>query len=220
MTDRLEAVRLFAAQVKGTVPILGWIEGPLAQAVNLCGLDAFLTATLETPAFAAELMDWTLELEARFALGQVEAGADLIGIGDAAASLVSPEYYAAEVAPREKRIIDTIHQAGARVRLHICGDVRGKFRAMADTGADLIDIDFPQTLAQVRAEVGPDVCLAGNVHPVEVLYRGTPDMVRRAFEGCRSEAGERYILAAGCEIPAGTPEPNLRALFDFALQSR
>jgi uroporphyrinogen-III decarboxylase len=165
-------------------------------------------------------MDWTTELETRFALAQVDAGADMIGIGDAAASLVAPDYYATEVDPREKRIVDAIHRAGARVRLHICGDVHGKFRTMADTNADLIDIDFPQTLAEVRAHVGPDVCLAGNVHPVEILYRGTPDAVRQALQQCRDEAGERYILAAGCEIPPGTSDPNLRAMFDVALQSR
>ena len=30
MLDRLEAVRLFAEQVKGQVPIMGWVEGALA----------------------------------------------------------------------------------------------------------------------------------------------------------------------------------------------
>ena len=34
MTDRLEAIAAFRAQVGGEVPILGWVEGALAQAIE------------------------------------------------------------------------------------------------------------------------------------------------------------------------------------------
>jgi hypothetical protein len=40
---------------------------------------------------------------------------------------------------------------------------------------------------------------------------GTPAEVRAAFAECRRQAGPRYIVGAGCEIPAGTPDANLRA---------
>ena len=216
MTDRIEAVRRFSDEVGDEVPIQGWIEGPAAEAADLFGMEDFLMATLMDPDFAGELMDWVVEMETRFALAQVEAGAHLIGMGDAAASLLSPEYYREETAPRERRIVEAIHEAGAAVRLHICGSVEGKFEAMAGTGADILDIDFPQSIASVRKAVGPGVCLSGNVHPTEGVYRGTPEGVRAAFAACHEEAGERYILGAGCEIPPGTPEANLRAMFDYA----
>jgi uroporphyrinogen-III decarboxylase len=153
----------------------------------------------------------------QFALAQVAVGADMIGIGDAAASLVSPKFYAEHVAPREKALIKEIHAAGATARLHICGSVQGKFAALAGTGADIIDIDFPQSVADVRAAVGPDVCLTGNLHPVEVLVNGTPEDVRAACARCHAEAGSRYLLAAGCEIAPETPAANLAAFFDYAV---
>jgi len=215
MTDRVAAVEAFATAVKGRVPILGWIEGPLALAANLYGLNEFLIATRRDPAFAAALLDWCAALGERFALAQVAAGADLIGIGDAAASLVSPAYYEREVAPRERRLVVAIHAAGAAVRLHICGDLHGKFAAAAATGADLIDVDFPQTLAEVRAAVGPDVCLAGNLHPVEQVLHSDPERIRRDLATCHRQAGPRYVVAAGCEVPPGTPPANLRALVEY-----
>ena len=37
------------------------------------------------------LIDFVVEMEVAFGAAQVEAGADIIGVGDAAASLVGPE---------------------------------------------------------------------------------------------------------------------------------
>lgn len=217
MSDRLEAVRLFASRVKGHTPILGWVEGPLAEAVNLLGMDALLVATLEQPEFVAALMDWTTELATRFAKAQVAAGADIIGLGDAAASLVSPEYYAAEVAPRERAVIGAIHEAGAFARLHICGNVHGKFAAMDSTGADLIDIDYPQTLAEARrGGIRPAVCLCGNLHPVAQLRDAAPERVAADLAEAHRQAGEAFILAPGCEVPPDTPDAPLRAFFASA----
>lgn len=52
---------------------------------------------------------------------RVEAGADIIGIGDAVASLISADMYERLVMPHEKQIIEAVHGLGARVKLHICG---------------------------------------------------------------------------------------------------
>jgi MtaA/CmuA family methyltransferase len=216
MTDRLKAIELLTDAVKGQIPILGWVEGPIAAAVNLVTMSRFMIATKKQPAFVSELLDWTTELEIRFAQAQVQRGADMIGVGDAAASLISPKFYRDEIARREKRIVDAIHAAGATVRLHICGDIHGKFADMAATGADLIDVDAPQTIAEVRAVVGPDACLSGNMDPVRCILNGDPMTIRAATAECHGQAGERYILSAGCEIPPGTPAANVAALLDYA----
>lgn len=216
MTDRLAAIELFAQSVKGEIPILGWVEGPIAAAVNLVTMSRFMIATKKQPTFVSALLDWTTELEIRFARAQVRHGADMIGVGDAAASLISPKFYRDEVAPREKRIVDAIHAAGATARLHICGDICGKFVDMAATGADMIDVDAPQTIAEVRAAVGPDVCLSGNLDPVRCILNGTPDTIRAAAAECHQQAGAHYILGAGCEVPPGTPAANVAALFKYA----
>ncbi len=217
MSDRLSAVAAFANAVKHERVILGWVEGPLALAVNLYGMTPLMKAIRREPGFVIDLLDWSLGVGQQFALAQIAVGADMIGIGDAAASLVSPKFYAEHVAPRERTLVQQIHAAGATARLHICGSVQGKFAALAGTGADIIDIDFPQTIGDVRAAVGPDVCLAGNLHPVEVLVNGTPVDVRAACAQCHAEAGARYLLAAGCEIAPETPPANLAAFFDYAV---
>ena len=59
--------------------------------------------------------------------------------------------------------------------------------------------------------------LAGNLDPVRVMRDGTPEAIESALADCHRAAGSRYIVAAGCEIPAGTPEVNLRAMASYRL---
>lgn len=216
MTDRLEAIRLFAGQVKGQLPIMGWVEGPIAEAVDLFGMQEFMMATVEEPEFASALMDWTTEMEMRFALAQIAAGADIIGIGDAAASLVSPRFFQNEAAPRERKIVDAIHAAGAFARLHICGNVRGKTAAMDATGADLIDIDYLQTISEARESIRAKTCLCGNLNPVTQILGSTPEQIRADFAECYRQSGMAYVVAPGCEVPPETPDANISAMMKAA----
>jgi len=44
------------------------------------------------------------------------------------------------------------------------------------------------------------------------LKNGTPAEVIQAVQECRRQAGMRFIVGAGCEVPRGTPEDNIRAM--------
>ena len=215
MTDRVKACEEFSRQAKGQVPILGWIEGPLAQAADLHGMNELLADVAAEPEFVTAIMDFAVEMEIAFAVAQVRAGADMIGIGDAAASLVSPAFYRREIQPREKKIVDAVHAAGAKARIHICGKTDGKFKEMAATGAELFDIDSPSDIADARAGM-PGKCLCGNLNPVKDCRDSTPARIREDLAAIHARAGEPYILALGCEVPPGTPEENVKAIFEYA----
>ena len=60
--------------------------------------------------------------------------------------------------------------------------------------------------------MGPDAGAVGNLDPVRVMRDGTPESIESALAECHRQAGSRYIVAAGCEVPVGTPEANLRAM--------
>jgi uroporphyrinogen-III decarboxylase len=67
-------------------------------------------------------------------------------------------------------------------------------------------------IAEARAAMGAEQLLLGGIDPVRVLQDGTADDVERAVEQCWRQAGPRYIVGAGCEVPAGTPHGNMLAL--------
>jgi MtaA/CmuA family methyltransferase len=157
-----------------------------------------------------------LQLELTFAQAQMESGAELIGVGDAAASLVGPRIYEEFVWPYEKQLMDGLRAMGARTRLHICGNTRPILALMGKLGCDIVDLDWLAPLSEGRAAMGPDQILLGNVDPVRVLRNGTPQEVYDAVAECHYQAGDRFIVSAGCEVVRDTPLENLRAMQRYA----
>jgi MtaA/CmuA family methyltransferase len=216
MGDRLKALRRLSAAVGDSLIVEGWVEGPVALAADLRGLNALMLDFYDDPPFVEDLMDFCVNLEIEFARAQVQAGATLVGIGDAAASLVGPKLYRQFGATRERRLVRGIQEHSVPVRLHICGNTRKILPEMGATGADMIDLDYLTPVREGRAALGGAQVLLGNIDPVRVLRDGTPDSIADALAVCHAEAGENYIVGAGCEIPRGTPSENVLAMARFA----
>ncbi|HUU98290.1 MAG TPA: uroporphyrinogen decarboxylase family protein [Phycisphaerae bacterium] len=214
MLDRVKAVQVYKERFAGEYSILGWVEGPAAEASTLRSPVRFLIDLLKDPVFAGELMDLCVDVGIAYARAQVTAGANTIGIGDAIASQVSPAVYEGLIQPREKRLIAAIKQMAAYVKLHICGNITHLLPGLADLDVDIIDVDHMVDISAVRAKVGTSVVITGNIDPVEGVYRGTPALIKDTILRIYDQVGNPYMVNAGCEIPSGTPVENLRALCD------
>jgi MtaA/CmuA family methyltransferase len=217
MHNALLALASYKEKAGGEKMIEGWVEGPCAQAANLRGISRLMTDFLDDPSFVADILDFAVDLALRFARAQIEAGADVIGVGDAAASLVGPRIYREFIRAREKRLVDGIHDAGGKVRLHICGNTRPLLADIGRLGCDIVDLDWLTPVAEAREKMGPEVVLLGNVNPVAIMRDSRPDEIARAIADCHRAAGDRYIVGAGCEVPRDTPFENLEALRDYSI---
>jgi MtaA/CmuA family methyltransferase len=220
MHNGIRALALFRERLGRQKLIEGWVEGPVAEAADLRGINTLMMDFFDDPAFVRDLFEFVVEMELRFAAEQLKAGAEVIGVGDAAASLVGPQIYDKFVWPYERKLVDGIHALGGKVRLHICGNTRLLLEAMGKLGCDLVDLDSLSPLSEARQKMGPNQTLLGNLNPVTVLRNGTPDQVVAAIAECHRQAGPRYVVGAGCEVPRDTPPENLRALCDYAHQHR
>jgi MtaA/CmuA family methyltransferase len=220
MHDRVNAAALLKQRVGDSLLVEGWIEGPCAEAADLRGINALMLDFYDDPAFVRDLFDFVLEMELRFARAQLDAGVDWFGVGDAAASLVGPQIYEEFVWPYEKRMIDALHALGTRVRLHICGNTSRILDGMGRLGCEVVELDSMAPIAKARAEMGPGQILLGNIDPVGVLRNGTPESITAAIAACHRDAGARYMVGAGCEVPRDTPPENLLALRDYARAHR
>ena len=212
MLDRINAIRAYKGQFEGQYSIMGWVEGPAAEAADLRGVANFMVDLVDDKDFAAHLMDLCVDTGIEFAQAQIDAGADTIGIGDAVASQVSPRIYKKLIWPREKRLIHAIKEMGAFVRLHICGNITHLLPGINELPIDILDVDHMVDMSTVRSTIGNKVVLAGNIDPVSGVLKGTPDSIRRTLLEIYQQAGNPYMVNAGCEIPSGTPEANLKAL--------
>ena len=216
MDNGIRALALFKARVGAERLVEGWVEGPIAEAADLRGINTLMIDFFDDPAFVRDLFAFVVEMELRFAREQIRAGADLIGIGDAAASLVGPEIYNEFVWPYEKQLVDGIRALGGRTRLHVCGNTRKILAPMGRLGCAVVDLDSLAPLAEAREQMGPAQVLLGNVSPVGVMLNGTPQLVTQAVGECHAQAGARFIVGAGCEVPPDTPGANLCAMVAYA----
>jgi MtaA/CmuA family methyltransferase len=210
MTDRLEAIRALRNAVGGEVPVMGWVEGALAEAADLRGMSQVMMDLVMNPAWLKELLEKCTEVEVAFARAQVDAGAHIVGLGDAVASQISPAMYREFALPYERRIFEAVRAKGGIARLHICGNTTHLLNDMPGSGAQIIDVDWMVDLGRAAAAfAGAIVC--GNIDPVKVLLQGTPGQVREGVRANAAAGRRRWISAAGCEVPDGTPAANLQA---------
>jgi uroporphyrinogen decarboxylase len=213
LLDRIRAVELYKKEVGGKYPIIGWVEGALAEAADLRGLSELMMDLILEPEAVEELFEKIYELQYAFAKAQVEAGADIIGVGDAAASLIGPELYEQYGVPYEKRIIQDIHKLGAKAKLHICGNIEPILDKIALVGADIVDVDWMVNFEKaVNAFKGTRTSACGNMDPVAVFLQGNEEVVRREVAKCIAAADKKTFIAGGCEIPKNTSFNNLRLM--------
>ncbi|MBI5959511.1 MAG: uroporphyrinogen decarboxylase family protein [Chloroflexi bacterium] len=217
MRDRVDAIRLFHERAGGQMPIQGWVEGALAEAADLRGVSNLLYDLYDRPEWVEELLERCTETAIPFALAQIEAGATIIGLGDAIASQVNPAAYRQFALPYEQRIFEAVRKAGAIPRLHICGNTSRIVKEMAQSGTRIIDLDWMVDLAAARAQldtIDPSIALCGNIDPVAALHGASPEQVYAAVRKCYETGGDNWLAAPGCEVPRHTPAENMRAFSD------
>jgi MtaA/CmuA family methyltransferase len=216
MADRLLAISEMVKAASSTVPILGWIDMPFAEACSVCGVSEFMVLLMDQPAYAHRVLAHLTDIVIDFALAQVEVGADMVGAGDAAASLISPSTYAEFALPYEQQVCRAIHQAGGLVKLHICGNTTHLLDQMVTCGADLFNVDHLVPLRKARdVYAAHGKCFKGNLDPVAQMMQATPEQCRRLAHECIAlTMGTRYMLSAGCEVPAETPDEVFQAFCD------
>ena len=212
MNDRLNAISLYKQVCGSEFPILGWVEGAFAEANDLRGMYDLMIDLHKAPEFVRELIEICLEQSILFARQQIKEGAQYIGIGDAAASLVSPKIYKEMILPAEKRLIDEIHKNGARAKLHICGNTSALLDLMAESGADIIDIDHLVDLNKAVEKIGEKALVCGNFDPVSILLDGDVSIIKENVRNCLVTGKDSIIISAGCEVPKFTPPGNLKAV--------
>jgi uroporphyrinogen decarboxylase len=89
---------------------------------------------------------------------------------------------------------------------------------MLATGADAFELDYKTDLAVLEKTIKGKVTLIGNLDPSGVLALGTPDTVRmKTLELLEIFGPEnRFILNAGCALPAQTPSGNVTTMIETA----
>ncbi len=195
-------------------------QAPFALACLLRGMEGFLMDIAE-PANEEKvyrLLDYCEIACRQFLELMSKTGCDMLSNGDSAggSSVVSPKLHRKYAHPYEKRLAAYSHELSLPWGLHVCGKTDPILEDLASTGADLLELDYKTDSARACEVFRGRTTFIGNIDPSGVLALGTPDEIRaRTRELCAVfNDNPRFILNAGCAIPAETPERNLRAMIE------
>lgn len=211
--DRIKGTALLRRKVGKDMPVIGWVEGPLAEACDLVGVEQMLFNLAGDPDFSFQMLKKMMPTAKAFALAQIEAGADIIGVGDAICSQISPKMYADYVKPLHDELFRFIQGHDAMVKLHICGNINHLLPHLAELKPDIIDLDWMVDMDHAFQVLGAGIIRSGNLDPAAVIESQSSLMVfDTASRLVKAEQGRPFILSGGCEITPLTPANNLKAM--------
>lgn len=217
--DRIKGTEYFKKLLGDSIPVIGWVEGPLAEACDLAGVNEILLNIAIEPDFVKFLMEKCLVTAKDFAKAQTEAGCYVIGVGDAICSQISAEMYREYVLPLHNDLFDFIHSLGAFVKLHICGNITHLLPEIGKLPVDILDIDWLVDLDEAFKNIGKKTAACGNLDPVRDIMKLTPDEIYlKSTELIQKHGNDKFILSGGCEITVDTPYENIISMKKAALK--
>lgn len=218
----LEAVSRVAEGLRGRAAVVACFDQyPFSLACALMGMEGLMLALWDDRALVDALLARCVEYSIAYGTALAAAGADLLSGGDSPAGLIGPRLYREVALPAERQVIRALRAAAALpVSLHICGDSTPILSAMAESGADVLEIDHRVDMTTACRLVPPEVTLWGNLDPVSLLAQGTPTAVRQGtlalLQAVEAADRRRFVLSSGCTLAVDTPPSNLEALFEAA----
>jgi uroporphyrinogen decarboxylase len=130
--------------------------------------------------------------------------------------MVSVEHYEAFIAPRLRRIFDEFE---GLIRIyHNDTPCAHLYPALAEANFDVFNFTHEVDIAQVKAMMGHRVALMGNVPPLDVGVRESPEVVAQWSKTCldRAAPGGGMILSVGGGVSPGMPAENIDAMLQAA----
>jgi [methyl-Co(III) methylamine-specific corrinoid protein]:coenzyme M methyltransferase len=217
ISEVIKAIAILNEKYGEKLPVIGSMIGPFSLAQHITG-DSWFMNIMTDEEFGLAVMDFTTEFSIKYALAQVENGADTFTIIDPTASyqLIGGEFYNKFVVPYHTRLVEALHEKGVPSVLHICGDTTNGLATMETCGVDAISVDQNVDIATAVENV-EKALIVGNLDPVSVLWNSGEENVAAIKDESKNvlDAGVG-LLAPGCGIVSQTPTVNLQAMIEAA----
>lgn len=215
-----EIIRRLRRELDDAAPLIGFAGAPWTLAAYMIeGSGSKNYAEIkrlmyQEPATLHALLDKIADTIVLYLNAQVEAGAQVVQLFDSWAGELSSSDYEEFALPYEQKILESIDREAAPRILFIngCGNFLEK---MAQSGADVLSIDWRIGLAEARARIGDGPALQGNLDPC-VLLTAPETVVRRTADLLREGGSRKHILNLGHGILPMTPVENARAFVEAA----
>lgn len=216
-----QAIALLKREIEPRIPVLGFTGAPWTTAAYMIEGGGSRNYTLikemmyKEPALFDKLSQHIAGVLVKYLDYQVKAGARMVQIFDSWAGALSETDYRRYALPHTQSVITGFKQLNPEVPLILYVGNSGHFlEATAESGADVLSLDWRVDLQKAADLVGDKVALQGNLDPCR-LFSSREDVeqaTRALIEDFSWKTGHIFNLGHG--ILPGTPVENVKALVE------
>jgi uroporphyrinogen decarboxylase len=220
-----EILQALRQEVGNNAAVLGFVGAPwtlAAYAVEGKGSKTYSIIkgmAFSEPKLLHQLLGKLADAIAIYVRYQIDSGAQVVQMFDSWAGQLSPQDYETFALPYQQRVVQQVKKThpDTPLILLVSGSA-GVLERMAQSGVDIVSVDWTVDMAEARQRLGADVKVQGNMDP-GVLF-GSQDFIRdRILDNIRKAGNQGHIFNLGHGVLPGTPEDNVRFFFETAKQA-
>jgi uroporphyrinogen decarboxylase len=216
-----DAVAQVVKHFGNRLPVIGFCGAPFTLASYMVeggGSRHYLEVKklmYNSPEVWDELVGKLVDVLATYAVQQVRAGADALQIFDSWVGCLSVDDYRRYALLPTTQLIQRLQKETQVPIIYFGTDSATLLSSMAETGAEVIGLDWRIPLDEGWRTVGYKRAVQGNLDPV-LLFASWPELKQRAEHILRlADARPGHIFNLGHGILPNTPVDNVKTLAEF-----
>ena len=210
ITQTIQNIR----QICPDVPAIGMLGGPFTLAAQMIegSQSKYFIATKAVmyghQKSLQQLLSKTTQILKTLFQAQIEAGAEVIQIYDHFAGILSPSDYEKFALPYVQQLIDEVPHQNVPVIYYVSPSA-GILSKMAQSGAEVLSIDWRIDMEDAKNQVGDKIALQGNIDPCVLL--GNYDVIVNNIKQLLKAYGKNHGLIGGLGhgVMPYVPEKNI-----------
>lgn len=214
------ALRQYYAQKKRifeagyTIPVVT-ARGPLCSASFMRGVTQLMMDLIDNPEGVHKLLSYITDATIRWLQSQAEViGGSVEGVFvlDDIPGFLSRQHYLEFAHPYLRKIFASFPKDWVKV-YHNDANIGPFVEDLAELGFDVLNWTFKLAPEEVRKRTRGKIALMGNIPPMNIATRGTPQEVKTAtLDLLRRVGKDGTILSVGGGVSPGMPGANIAAM--------
>jgi len=221
MPEKLRAIRRLREAYEDRVLIVGSCAAPFSAVGLLWSIEESMVLMLDDPDLLHDAMEYWDGFYRRYVKAQRDAGAHAVWLGDcnAFSSMLSVAQYQEHVFPITQRFVKHCEEdLDVLMWMHNSEIEKNHVLSHIPLGHSLENIGPAADIREIREATRGQLAISGNLDPIEVLWRGTPEEIRAEVERIVKicKPGGQYVCCTGEMNPRQVPAENMKAYMDVA----
>ncbi len=212
-----DAIRVARKRLNGKVPLIGFAGAPwtiasyMVEGRNPKDFRHIKQLMYSSPRDAHALLEKVATVVSMHLRAQAESGAQALQIFDTWGGVLGQEEFQEFSLRYIKQVVSAVRGQGIPL-IVFCKNCGHSLEKIADTGADVVGLDWTIDIGKAREMIGSYVALQGNLDPA-ILF-STPEKIESGVQSILKKFGKGngHIFNLGHGILPETPVENVKAM--------